>query len=384
VVCVAGLASSTLEAKYGALGLYHVTYCSISALATYPVETLQGLKLRLTKGNLRDGREVTSTASMSGVRVRPVRGTAGISSLNPGEKIPVAVWKELIDALSGKMNLHAVNYDWRRWGDLLYAEELATNFRKTIEASISKGAGKAVIVAHSMGAPVVLYCLSAQGDRWVENHVDQVILVAPAHMGSPCMLPSFAVGPINTTAESMIPAHFLEHQIGDICSTWACMIAEMPVHVGGIAPWPSDYAFAFTPARQYGLADVGQFLEDVARHNGQREFGPALFPGVQELASKMRAPPVPAHIIYSDARDTIAQVEYETSDVSLRPRIKSKEPGDGTIVAASITRVAKQWVEAGAQVVLHKAPGDISHKDLIACDFTIDLIHKQVLGPKRA
>ena len=123
VVCVAGLASSALEAKSGVFGRYTVKYCSIEALTYEPLSTLAALKLRLVSGTLRDGTRVASTACAEGVQVQPVYGTAGIRTLNPGEKIPISVWSGLLDDLAPELNFHALGYDWRRWGDLVYAEE---------------------------------------------------------------------------------------------------------------------------------------------------------------------------------------------------------------------------------------------------------------------
>jgi hypothetical protein len=97
VVCVAGLASSTLQAKYSFFEKYQVSYCSMDALSAHPQRTLDGLKLQLTEVTAHDGRKVISTKNADGVWVKPVKGTAGISSLNPGEKTPVSVWKGLID-----------------------------------------------------------------------------------------------------------------------------------------------------------------------------------------------------------------------------------------------------------------------------------------------
>jgi len=393
VVCVAGLASSALENHVPSYRdwfpcclppLFRVSYCSIKALVSNPERTLQSLRLRLTTGELSDGREVQIAESVSGVRIRPVRGTAGISTLNPGEWVPVDVWRQLVNSLGTDFNCQAFNYDWRRWGDQVYAERLTDMFRAEIEEAYGHGSGddrKVTVVAHSMGAPVTLYCLSALGDDWAQQYIEQVILVAPAHMGSPSMLPNFAHGPLGAT-HSFIPApHFLEHHIGDITATWACMVAEMPMmKVGTAEPWPEDHVFAKTPTREYGREDMGRFLDDVAACTGGREFGPALWPGVQELCGKMRAPAVATSIIYSAGDETIAQVTYASDDLGAAPEISRTEPGDGTITAASIEAVAKAWQQDGADVRLFKAEGRVSHKDLIACSQTLQLIPKLLEG----
>merc|ERR1712151_1070775 len=142
--------------------------------------------------------------------------------------------------------------------------------------------------------------------------------------------------------------------------------------------------FASTPSRDYRLADMQQFLQDVhhcalknpAAHC--RKSGPALYPGVQELAKAMKAPTVPTHLIYSDGSDTISQLKYDSDDLLGKPDVSMNEPGDGTIVAASIEAVGKAWEAAGTVVTYHKAPGAISHKDLISCDFTVKLVEQLV------
>merc|ERR1712194_381624 len=60
------------------------------------------------------------------------------------------------------------------------------------EAVTIAGGQKATLIGHSMGASVILYMLSVLGDHWVKEHVGEVVLVAPAHVGSPCMLPNLA------------------------------------------------------------------------------------------------------------------------------------------------------------------------------------------------
>merc|ERR1712048_572393 len=138
-------------------------------------------------------------------------------------------------------------------------------------------------------------------------------------MGSPCMLPSFAHAPFAQLADHFFPVPFgLECDVGNRTSTWACMLAEMPVPVGHVSPWPEDHVFASTPNKDYRMADMSQFLYDVQQSAlndpavSCRKFGPALYPSALELAGAMKAPQVPTHLIYSDGMDTIAQLKYNS------------------------------------------------------------------------
>merc|ERR1711941_233558 len=113
---------------------------------------MQSMSLRLVDASLQDGRTIKGTASMEGVEVKPYEGVQGVNCLNPGELIPIKVMAALTAKIADK-NLLALNYDWRRWGCELFAEEYTNYFRGAVEA-----VGQAVhIITHSMGACVALH-----------------------------------------------------------------------------------------------------------------------------------------------------------------------------------------------------------------------------------
>eukprot|EP00933_Yihiella_yeosuensis_P071844 TRINITY_DN80088_c0_g1_i1.p1 TRINITY_DN80088_c0_g1~~TRINITY_DN80088_c0_g1_i1.p1 ORF type:complete len:837 (+),score=113.13 TRINITY_DN80088_c0_g1_i1:127-2637(+) len=385
VMCIAGLASGSLEVKADGADTHEVCWVRVKELIQRPAKVFQNLRLRIVDETLKDGSRVKCTASREGCDVRAFSGIDGIKTLNPTGHIPVPVWAPLIDELEGDFSWHAFNYDWRRWGDQKFAEELVDRFRTEIEQAIKEDghpSRKASLICHSMGAAVALYFLGELGDEWVKTHIKQLVLVAPAHMGSPSMISSYAHCPfVDTQSWVPIPVAF-DKTLGDLTSTWACMVAELPVAVGGELPWPEDYVFVSTPQRQYRLQDIGQFLEDLESCKPQRETGPAFWPGVQKLASKMKAPVVPTSIIYSDRIDTPAQLEYLSSDLSKKPKLKSSEPGDGTIVASSIEAVGRAWQQKGACVQLIKdpCPKASDHKELISCPFSVGVIPKVLKG----
>eukprot|EP00931_Biecheleriopsis_adriatica_P077976 TRINITY_DN5144_c0_g1_i2.p1 TRINITY_DN5144_c0_g1~~TRINITY_DN5144_c0_g1_i2.p1 ORF type:complete len:830 (+),score=127.23 TRINITY_DN5144_c0_g1_i2:87-2576(+) len=389
VICIAGLASGSLQVKpeNAETDPYQVCWVSVSQLIQRPVQTFDQLRLRLVEGMLSDGSRVKCTANNEGCDVRPFPGLDGIKDLNPTGHIRVPVWSPLIEELEGDFSWHAFNYDWRRWGDQKYAEDLVDQFREKVQHAIEMDAhpsGKASLVCHSMGCPVALYVLSVLGDDWAKKHISQLILVGPAHMGSPAMMSSYAHAPfVDTQSWVPIPVAF-DKTLGDLTATWACMIAEMPMLVGGELPWPEEHIFASTPEKDYTLKDIGQFLEDVASCKANRETGPALWSGVQKLASMMKAPAVPTSIIYSDRLDTPSQIEYESSDLCKKPKLKSSAPGDGTIVASSVEAIGHAWRSKGCDVKLIKDPGSHAkppdHKELIGCPFSVGVISRLLEG----
>jgi len=199
-------------------------------------------------------------------------------------------------------------------------------------------------------------------------------LVAPAHVGSPCMLPNLAHGIIGNTANMLPSSRFMDHLesgMSNISSSWPCMPAEMPMMVGDISPYPADHVFARTPNKVYTMGELSGFLADVAGQAKDRDIPSKLWPGIQEIYAKIRTPEVPTHIIYADQLDTITEVAYDTDDVT-QPCVETvTEMGDGTITAAAIETVADEWICRGADVHLVRCPEKVNHKNLIVDDFTV-------------
>lgn len=378
LICLAGLASGSLEVVQNSTS--YVGWCRVKELMKNPKKVLHSLALKLVDGHLKDGTRVKCTASATdGLEVRPVKGIQGIKSLSPPGSIQIPVWGPLVDQLEGDFKWHAFNYDWRRWGDEKFAEETVERFRREVEEAIrmdNHPSKKANLIGHSMGTTVIMYILSVIGDAWVKKNIDQVILVAPAHMGSPAMVSSYAHCPfVDTQSWIPVPGIF-DQTLGDLTATWACMISEMPTYVGGVAPWPEDHAFAITPQKEYRLADIGQFLIDLSATKQHRETGPALWPSVARLASKVRPPLVPTTVIYGAGIETPAQVVYEDGNLGKAPKLGLQVPGDGTIVASSVEAVSDAWVKKGAQVRMVREPlsEGTSHKGLICSPFTASII----------
>merc|ERR1712216_717872 len=117
-------------------------------------------------GQLQNGKTVQCMANGKGIDVRPVEGMAGMRTLNPGELIPIDVWRGLTTRLDHQFNFFAFNYDWRRWGDEVYAELMVGRFRKQVESKVLELGPKVALIGHSMGCPVILYCLGKLGKQW--------------------------------------------------------------------------------------------------------------------------------------------------------------------------------------------------------------------------
>jgi len=395
-----------------------LVYVSIKELARRP-HIIKTLALHHEPATWRGIETVKTSSGYEGIHVQPVEGLDGIKSLNPGEAMPVYLWHALIKQLGQDYNLAAFNYDWRRWGDLFYVEEVLGEFRLNVEDAYEKSGQKVVLVGHSMGAQVCTYCLGALGKAWTQTYVDDLVLVGPAPMGSPSMFAAYANGPSSIAHSSAIPvAEFYESKLGDVTSTWSCMISELPVPVGDVDTFKGSQPFATTPSKLYYAADVGEFLQDLAACHEKDEKDPAAlrarsesahgkvrgwleeqgfvntkklwkpgyqtaprhYAGVAHMAKSMTAPACRTHFVYSNRVKTLTSVDFPSEDLRQKATLAQFEPGDDTVTAASIQKLADAWREAGTDVCMHKCPGAVHHKELISCKFTLQLLQNVMEG----
>eukprot|EP00434_Breviolum_minutum_P031944 symbB.v1.2.028249.t2/scaffold2979.1/size66004/2 len=162
VVLIHGLASCALRGKtYGARGFLsdycrqacasheaadeRLLYVSISELAKRPhiVKSL-ALNWEPTIAKREGSEEAQKTFKTVGgyenAEVYPVQGLDGIRTLNPGlesDVTPIYLWHNIIEHLSeAEVNLLAFNYDWRRWGDVIYIAQLVPKFKELMERAV--------------------------------------------------------------------------------------------------------------------------------------------------------------------------------------------------------------------------------------------------------
>mmetsp|Transcript_57807 Transcript_57807/g.137640 ORF Transcript_57807/g.137640 Transcript_57807/m.137640 type:complete len:469 (+) Transcript_57807:136-1542(+) len=371
---------------------WELSYVNVYETVVHSGRTFRSLALQLEHGHLPTGELVPTTSGLES-EVRCVTGLDGIATLNPGELPPVKLWAPFIDEFGNDYGLLPLNYDWRRWGDPVFAHEVLADFQEHVETALRISGQQVTLVAHSMGASVTLWCLSQLGDHWTQSYLEQVILCAPAASGAPCMFPCYCNGPggaVGLPVMKMMPLQSMDSAIAHITSSWPCMVAEFPVNVGGIQTYPPDRVFASHKDKKYTINDVDKFLQDVtiAYEKGSQlpnhawKIGMELWPYVKRMAAEMKAPPVPTHIIYSKSVPTIQRVRYAEESMMEHPQIEEYEPGDDTITAASIEAMAEGWKRRGAFVALHPTPVEqkVNHQTAISSPFSLKVIQNLLEG----
>lgn len=384
VICVPGLGGSALwcEKKHCCHTQKRVRYCSARLLAIDAEQTIEALEMHFEKRKHKDGSVERKFESRAGCKIFPVEGQAGICTLNPGDPAAVeriGIWDALISELHTCFNFHAFAYDWRRWGELQYVDDLVGKFKDQVEEAIAKDqhpSKKAALIGHSTGASLILYALSQLGVEWQQRNLDQVILVAPLHMGAPAMLASFAQAHPVPTVDWLPAQEFVDTPLGRICGTWPCVVASLPMSVGKIKPWPDKHVFCQSVYKKYKLADMGQFLDDLARCRESRELGSELWPDIKKIREATHCPAVPTDIIYGDKTDTPNEFTYRSADLSQAPHVKSHAPGDGVVVGQTLEKVIDDWSWEGYTVDRFACPEEVLHKDMMSHPFTTAFIER--------
>eukprot|EP00913_Durusdinium_trenchii_P022243 g20899.t1 len=384
VVLIHGLASCALRGigVEGAAGFLcdncrsgnvsRLVYVSISELAKRPY-IVKGLGLAWEPAVSKDGVETMNTShGYHNILVNPVEGLDGIKSLNPGAEsnlAPILLWQTVIDSLSD-FNLLAINYDWRRWGDLIYIEQLVEKFQNQVQMAVRISRQPTVMIAHSLGAQVITYMMGVLGAAWTQAHISDVILVGPATMGSPSVFAAYANGPSTITHSSVVPvASFLEQRLRDVASTWPGLLSVMPTALDGLDTF-GGLLMAESPQKTYGGMSSVEFLEDLAAceddeafdentlherarkwmekhlvlnaHRAWRkEFQNAavMRKGFElHVSPNLRPPSCRVHVIYSDGIDTPSRMKFQRN-LYHKCQIVGFEKGDDTLTAKSVEQM---------------------------------------------
>lgn len=135
------------------------------------------------------------TSDPAGIKVRPVKGTKGLSYLE-GKKImkgQTYVMGPLISQLkqvgyTPNLNLYAATYDWRLSPHCL---EERDGYFSTLLRKIEEMGRPVVLLCHSMGGCVAQYFLNwvivthENGQEWIDKHVKCFMAIGVPFLGSP-------------------------------------------------------------------------------------------------------------------------------------------------------------------------------------------------------
>jgi len=365
---------------------WRITWASLKEVSAHLHRFRNVLVLRNTKGRLESraaiecyGSEVPSTADIEGVQVRPYPGLDGIAYLNPGEAVQIEVWKSVIQALAPDFRLVAPNYDWRRWGDLVFMERYVKEFCGVIEATAKETGQRVSVIAHSMGTSVVTHCLSELGDNWTRKYVSKVVFIGSVVTGCVKGMSAYAHNPASLMSGlgDLLPQRF--EDIARKCIvTSPAMLTLMPLRVGESFMLPLDHPVVTTPSFNLTADQTKEYVDNLAANLPAGRVPTAEFyPFVEKVWRKLRPPAVTTHLIYGKNTQTIDQISFKTDDFSDMPEVTKWAAGDGTVTFASQEALAGAWKqESSADVHVHIAPEGINdeHLSIMSSEWLLHLL----------
>jgi len=358
------------------------SWCDISMFMWGPSTFTNSLKCQIKEV---DG--LPKAMDAEGITVNVVQGRDGIDSVNPFDSSwdDIECFRPMIDGLSKDFNVECMNYDWRKWGCPHFSKTIPPRFKALVEKAKRESGCKVTIVGHSMGCGMACLCMHDMGEKWQKEYVEDVILVAPANMGSPSMLSSLGFSPV-VNSSSMFESLKLGNGLAQTSATWPCMIQELPLAVGGIHCFEKDHVFARTSKKNYKIDDMDDFMKDMQelgrKNNDPRETGPAFYRHAKANADRMKAPMVPITLMFNDAHDTVSTLNYidVKDDLMACPTLEKGKKGDGTIVAESVVRMGLEWRKLGRDVTIINTPDKNNHKDLCGGEYSVEVIGKIMHG----
>jgi len=375
----------------GQEGSWQLAYVNIGGYATQGIALPKTLTLQHVLSP--DGCKFDHAENLPGLEVQPVKGLRAIKKLNPGSHrgFRIKLWSKLINEFKSDFNLMAFVYDWRLWGDPLYVLEVVDRFQLEVADAVHKSCGPVALIMHSLGANVVLYCLGCLGQHWTRHHVDRLVMIGPAMMGSPQIFSTFTCGPLGAVVDAVKAGagifmfDFVNPTLATTVCSWPCIYQTFPTAVAGVPAYPPDHVCALTPSRSYTVSDTRQFISDVSTCSGGRApwvTGPLVWDAVSKVADRMLPPPrgIPTHIVYGNGFPTVNQATYGTENLLSMPKFSAMAKGDKTVTAGSIEMLARSWQASGVDIQLHLAPPDVIHKNLILCPFTLSLLSEIFRG----
>ncbi|VDN03691.1 unnamed protein product, partial [Thelazia callipaeda] len=278
------------------------------------------------------------TTNMPGVLVQvPGFGnTTTVEWLDASKASEGRYFSDIVEALvplgyrRGK-NIVGAPYDWRRAPNEL--QSYYANLRKLIEETYYyNGNKKVVIVAHSMGNPVMLYFYNnLVKQEWKDKFILSHVSISGAWGGSMQVIRLLASGYNMNHYRIFLPPNALRTMQRSFTSS-AFLFPSYNI-------WDKEEVLVKVGDKNYTLQNVEEFFNDIKYEIGWYQYQNTAF-----LLKDLHAPNVEVHCIYGFGIDTPENFEWSTWWFpDYQPSTKYGD-GDGTVNRRSL-EACRKWVD---------------------------------------
>jgi len=263
------------------------------------------------------------------------------------------------------LNLKGAPYDWRKAPNELH--EFFMNLTKLVEETYYQNKGlKVILVAHSMGNPVLLYWLNNYVHlAWKEKFIKNFVSLAGVWGGAAKPVRLMSSGD-NLDILVVKPLTARPYQRSATSTAFLMPSSKF---------WGADEILVQTPSRNYTVNDYEQFFNDINYKTGHE-----LRENTKDLIYDLNPPDVEVHALYGIDVKTPAGFIWkkQKSFPDSQPTVVYGD-GDGTVNIRSLYGF-KHWIGKQKQPIFNKEfsgsdhLGILKNPDMIA--YILNLLKK--------
>jgi lysophospholipase-3 len=307
-----------------------------------------------------------TTKNVDGVdiRVNNFGQTDTLEYLDSSHIYGTSYYSYIVSALVTKLNyvkgkeIRGAPYDWRKAPNELddYFKNLTSLL---IETYTTNNNTKVILIAHSMGNPIILYWLNnylTQQDK--DTYIRAFVSLSPPWGGAAKPLRLMASGD-NIDVAVVRPLAVRPYQRSAVSTAWL-----MPSD----AFWSADEILVSQPKQNYTVKDYFKFFQDLNFTDGYD-----MRLDTQGLTYSLDAPKVEYHALYGVGVKTPESFVYTASQwPDSQPSVLYGD-GDGTVNLRSLYGF-KRWYDQQNERIFFKELKGIDHLAILKNQDTIDYI----------
>lgn len=257
------------------------------------------------------------------------------------------------------VNLKGAPYDWRKAPNEMY--EFYMNLTKLVEATYyENGEERVILIAHSMGNPVLLYWLNNYVNlSWKDKFVRSFVSLAGVWGGAVKPVRLMASGD-NLDIIVVQPLTARPYQRSASSTAWLMPSDRF---------WKSDEVLVSTPDRNYTVTDYEQFFKDLDHIDGYE-----MRQNTKDLIVELNPPDVEIHTLYGVGLKTPASFNWDKQKnfPDTHPSVEYGD-GDGTVNLRSLHGF-KRWIGKQEKPIYNKEFKGVDHIAILKSPDMIEYI----------
>lgn len=340
---------------------YYELWLNLELISPYIIGCLVD-NLRLVYNNKT---KLTENSPGVDILIKGFGDTDQVEYIDSSKLSATSYYSPIADALVQKagyergLNLKGAPYDWRKAPNELH--EFYLNMTHLVEQTYYENNGTQVILmAHSMGNPVLLYWLNNYVDfSWKQKFIRMFVSLAGVWGG--------AVKPVRLMTSGDDLSILVVHPLS--ARTYQRSAPSTAFLMPSDKFWGSDEVLVQTPNRNYTVHDYEDFFNDINYPTGYE-----LRKTTKDLIYDLNPPDVEVHALYGVDLKTPAGFKWDKQKKfpDTQPTVFYGD-GDGTVNLRSLHGF-KHWIGKQKQPIYNKEISGAEHLAILKSPDTIEYI----------